>query len=147
MQRMLESKAPVTTDESYLTVGKLVRCYAPWAAGGRGSVVDQAKAALAVEALVRRCRAVGMLSEEDNNGNGDGVNREELVKAVESGIERRERRATEWMDRKKEGRRGKGKGLGTSKGKAGDGGDEDDEAWKALRSSGVRMRMVLKELN
>lgn len=127
LQRMLESAAPIG-EENYLTERKMREDYFPWAAG-KNTVEAQAKVALLLEALVRRCA---------NSGMWNGLSSDEkqaLWTAVEVGIERREAVAMQALENKK-GRRGGRKGVG----------DAEEEAWKWLRESAARMRMVVRSL-
>jgi hypothetical protein len=161
LQRLLESAAPSEREDNFLTLAKLCECYAPYAAGGTGKTVDQAKVGLLIEALVRRCKAAGMLEglldhtseqqdsggsrdedrvEEENGPEEQSVTKAELLASIEKGITRREDRADDYKTRRREVR----------KGKSGIGGQQkdtvEDEAWKWLKESGARMRMVLNTL-
>ncbi len=132
LMRILESDAPAVRDESYLTVQKLCRCYLPWAGRG-GTVVEQAKVGVCCAGLLRRCWAVGMLERMEG-----GVNREVLIAKVEEGIQRREERAREYINRRREGKKGRGSGKEKER--------EEDEAMRWLKGTGNRMRMVLKSV-
>ena len=73
--RFLESSAPTTREDEYLTVKKLCVAYLPYAAGGKGSVGEQARVSLLCEALLRRCKSAGMLDNlsTPNTPNIEGV--------------------------------------------------------------------------
>ena len=146
LMRILESDAPSQRDESYLTIGKLCKCYLPFAAGGRGTIGDQARVGIVCEALLRRCKMAGMLdnlldytstNSDDDAGEEVGVSIQELYETVEAGIERREDKGREYITRKREARKGKS----SSKDK------DDGEAYRWLKGSGDRMKMILKTLS
>ena len=144
LMRILEDKAPTERNDPYLTVSKMCRCYLPFAAGGKGSATEQAKVGLVCEALLRRCKAAGMLdnfpiSEGEGENGEETVSKQKLVDTVEDGIDRREERAREYINRRKEGRKGKGSGKEKER--------DEDEALRWLKGSGERMRMVLRGLS
>lgn len=143
LMRLLESDAPAVRDESYLTVNKLCKCYLPWA--GKMGVLEQAKVGICCEGLLRRCKAVGMLDnlgdDEDVNGNGGAegsVSKQELMEKVEEGIQRREERAREYINQRRERKKGRTSGKEKER--------EEDEAMRVLKDTGIRMRMVLKSV-
>jgi hypothetical protein len=170
LQRKLEGDV-ADSDERYLTVGKWVECYTPFAAGKKGDVLEQAKVSMAVEALGRWCvkgaiMTVGIVDDAGNSTAGgttavdggqqvpssaptDGsiqpVSKADVVDAVEKGITRRERKAREYMDRKREKKRSSKKGR-KSGGQDEEDGDEDEEAWRWLLGSGERLRAMVKSL-
>lgn len=136
LMRILESDAPAVRDESYLTVSKLCRCYLPWA--GKMGVVEQAKVGVCCEGLLRRCKAVGMLESLDEAAEGS-VSREALAEKVEDGIQRREERAREYINRRREGKKGRVSGKEKER--------EEDEAMRLLKHTGNRMRMLLRTIS
>ena len=137
LMRILESEAPAVRDESYLTVRKLCEYYLPWA--GKMGVVEQAKVGLCCEGLLRRCKAAGMLEGLNEEGVEGGVGAETLNGKVEEGIQRREERAREYVNRRREGRKGRASGNKEKE-------REEEEAMRLLKDTGNRMRTLLRTI-
>jgi hypothetical protein len=199
LQRMLESSAPSESDEDYLTLGKFIRCYAPFAAGGKGDVEAQARVSIVLEGMLRRCARAGMLRALiDNEENPDEVTREaqqqqrtsghvstnpvtehsaktvnpntsftstsstststamrlsssatpptksQFLTAVTTGIEHRNRRARESIDRACDSRAQRMKGR--KKKKEDEDEDREEEVFRVLGESGRRMGDILRGL-
>ena len=147
LMRILESDAPAVRDESYLTVAKLCKCYLPWA--GKMGVLEQAKVGVCCEGLLRRCKAVGMLDNLDDDSGRNAmsvqidrveasVSKPMLVDKVEEGIQRREEKAWEHINQRRERKKGRSSGKEKER--------EEDEAMRVLKDTGNRMRMLLRSI-
>ena len=112
LRSLISSSAPLPAKDD-LTQDVLEESYLPYAAN-TGSIADNAKMSLCVEALVRLWNGhVGLEWSQD------------LDRAVDAGIQARETKA-------------KSGGRGRRKGAEGDGGGEEDRVW--LRGSAERIR-------
>lgn len=122
LERTLESRAPRNTDGSSLTPARLIEAYLQFTASG-ATVEAQAKVSLLIEALTRRLCSEGQLTRESPEM---GV----LNWAVEAGVREREDKARESMQIRKKGRKQV----------------DEEEMWRALRESGERIRVAVKNI-
>lgn len=125
LKRTLESRAPATADGGLLTAAWLIQCYLPYGASGSG-VDAQTRVSILVEALTRGAHEQKSLRGEN------GADVEVLQWATEEGVKRREDYAKEAMGSRKKGRK--------------KGGGAEEDAWRALRESGARLRALVQRL-